>query len=236
MEDIGLEGVHKLIRITCILIRLKQLSNPTKLLVYALSALLTRLILPVRCDTVFSLLVHLSGSDLNLERNAGASDNGSMKRTVEVGLRSRNVILKSTGYGLEHFMHKTKRCITLKLSIYNDTYRVEVVYLVKGLVEGIHLSVKAVYGLNSTFNSEVYLILGKLFLNVLFSILKECSALAVFAVNRAVNLLVTDRVKVEQAEIFKLLLNSLDTETVSQGSIDIHGFKRDSSLSFLSLG
>ena len=130
-------------------------------------------------------------------------------------------------------MNKTESCVTLKLGIDDYSYCIEVVYLIKRLVLRIHLSVKAVYRFNSTLKIKVDVVFGKLVRENLFCFLNEVSATAKLLFNLKIYLIVTYSVKVVKADILKLLLNTLNTKTMCQWRINIHGFKGDSTLPVL---
>ena len=78
-----------------------------QLLVDIITAFLTRLILPMGGNTVLRFLMHLHGTNLNLERYTALTDDGSVKRTVKVRLRSGNIVFKSAGNGLKHLVNET---------------------------------------------------------------------------------------------------------------------------------
>ena len=119
-DHIALYLGHEFGRIARILLVIEHLTDPLETVIKRCVALLnSRLVLPVRCDTVFGSAVHFSRSYLNLEGDrligftALFSDNGGMKRFVAVGFRHRDIILESVRYGDIHRMDYTKRRITL---------------------------------------------------------------------------------------------------------------------------
>ena len=236
VEDVGLEGMDKLVGITRALIRLKKLGYPAKLLVnIRLRRLVARLVLPVCRNTVLCLLVHLYGTDLYLEGNSAVTDNGGVKRTVKVRLWRGNVVLESTGNRFEYLVNVAECGVTLKLGLHYDADGVEVVYLVKGLVLAIHFTVKAVNRLYPALNAAADVILGKFLGNKCLGLIDEITAPAEFLIDLLLHLLIAYVIKVEEAEILKLLLDSLDTETVSQGCVNIHRLKGDGTLAILLL-
>ena len=87
VEDIYLERTHELVRIAGIVLGLDELADPLQLVVYLLGALLARLVLPVRGNTVFGYAMHLPCSYLHLKRYPAPADNGGMERTVHIRLR-----------------------------------------------------------------------------------------------------------------------------------------------------
>ena len=69
------------------------------------------LVLPVRCNAVFRHLVHLGRADLDLERDAGAADDGRVERLVAVRLRGGDIVLEAARDGLVEVVHIAKHVI-----------------------------------------------------------------------------------------------------------------------------
>ena len=98
MENICLERVDKLVGISGVFIRLKQLCDPTQFFINVTACAFSALVLPMRRDTELRFLVHLSCSYLYLKRNTAATDYGRMERTVKVRLGRGNIVFKSSGH------------------------------------------------------------------------------------------------------------------------------------------
>ena len=132
-------------------------------------------------------------------------------------------------------MYKTERGITLKFGIYNNTNGIEVVNLIKCFVLRIHLTIKAIYRLYSALKIEVDIVFLKLFRKNSLCVLNKVTASAKLLLNLKMNLVITNSVEVIKADVLKLLLNTLNTEAVCQGSVNIHGLESDCTLTILLL-
>ena len=85
-------------------------------------------------------------------------------------------------------MNETECGIALKLVIYDNANGVKVIYLVKRSAEGIHLTVKTVYRLDSALEREMNTVFHELFGKLVFRIVKEITADAVFLLDRLLDL------------------------------------------------
>ena len=226
VEYICLERVEELVGVGSIRLGLDESRDPLKLVVDIELRLLSALVLPMRADTVFCYLVHLPGPYLNLERNTVAADDSGVERAVHIGLRSRDIVLKSSGHRLEHLVDKSERGVALELGIDDYSHRVEVIDLVKALILIEHLAVDTVYGFYSSRKLEMYVILAKLLIYYSSYVFDKSDALSVLLVDIIPYLVVSDRVEVGDTEIFELLLDLLHTETVCKRRVYVHSLKR----------
>ena len=122
-------------------------------------------------------------------------------------------------------MYQAERGITFKLCINDYTHSVKIVYLVKALVLIIHLAIYAVSRLYSSLCLKMYFVLTKSFLNLTRNLFDKIGVLAVFLLNIALHLGISNWVKVGNTQIFKLLLYFLYTETVGKRRVNVHSFK-----------
>ena len=123
-------------------------------------------------------------------------------------------------------MYKSKRRIAFKLCINDYSQSVKIVYLIKALIMVIHLVIDAVRRFDTALKRVGNMIFLKLFLYLCGNALYKIRALAVFILNIALHLGVSDRVKVGYTQIFKLLLDLLHTESVCERRVHVHGLKR----------
>ena len=163
IEDIVLQRIHELIVIDRVVFGIDKLRYPFKLLIYLFAAALAGFIFPMRGYTVFGDMVHFLCSDLHLERDSVAADNGRMERLIHIRLRCRNIILKASRDGFEKLVDYSESGITFYLVVNDYAQGVEVVYLVKAFVLVEHLPIDRIYGLYATLESIVDLIFVKLF-------------------------------------------------------------------------
>ena len=123
-------------------------------------------------------------------------------------------------------MYDSERGVALKLGIDDYSEGVEVVYLVKALILVEHLAVDAVHRFDASLEGEVYSVLLKLIGDIRAHLLDEVAVAAVLFLDIGADLLIPDGVEVLQSEILKLLLDLLNTETVSERCIHVHRFER----------
>ena len=112
-------------------------------------------------------------------------------------------------------MNYSENGIALKLRINDYSDSVKVVDLIKAFVLIIHLLINAVNRLYTSFKRKMYFIFGQFFRNDRADVFDYIQALTVFVFNRIPDLFVSYRVKVHYSEIFKFLLDFLNSETVS---------------------
>ena len=233
MEDVCLERLHEFIRVACCVLGLYKARYPFELVIHVRLGLFTALVFPVRRNAVFGDLVHLARSYLDLKRYTVASDDRSMERAVHIGLRHGDIILESARHRLEHLVDYTEHGIAFKLGTHDYAQRVKVVYLIKALVLIIHLAVYAVYRFDAPLKHKVNIVLAQLGVHRCADVFDEVLILTVFFLDIVLDLCVSDGIEVEQSEVFKLLLDPLHTEAVSERCIYLHRFKRYGALFFL---
>ena len=118
-------------------------------------------------------------------------------------------------------MNDTKRGIALKLRVNDYSYGVKVVYLVKTLILVIHLFVDAVDRFYSSLKREMNMVFRKLLGDDRAYTLYHVKALTVFTLDRFLDLTVSYRVKVLYTDVFKLLLDLLNSKSMRQASVRI---------------
>ncbi len=91
----------------------KRALEPVNLIVEALGIVSLRrrrttraLVEPVRRNAVLSLLVHLVGTNLNLERARGGTNNRGMQRLIVVELGHGDVVLEAPWHGVPQGVHR----------------------------------------------------------------------------------------------------------------------------------
>ena len=103
-------------------------------------------------DTELRGSVHLESTNLNLERNAVLSDDRRVQGLVHIGLRHRDVVLKTSGNRSVHLVNHAQNRITVPHRLHDNTNGKEVINLVNGLILIHHLFVNGKEMLNSTLN------------------------------------------------------------------------------------
>ena len=135
-------GVGDLIRRSPI----ERMFEPVNLVVQTLSVIglgsrrsARFLIQPVGGNAVLGLLVHLVGTNLNLERTSRGADNRRMKRLIVIDLGHGDIVFKATGHGVPQRMHRTERGIAIAHRMSDDAQRHQVINLGEFLALALHL-------------------------------------------------------------------------------------------------
>ena len=222
VEQIDFQGVHKLVRVLCIVLCVNQSGDPGKLAVDLFLALLTGFILPMGSHTVFCNMMHVPRTDLHLKRYAGPSDNGGMERLVHIRFGSGNIVLETAGDALEQLVNNAQRRITFQFVIHDNAESVKIIHLIKALVLIEHLPIDAVYGFNAALKREADIVLFQLLGDIFTDTFQKIAVLAVFLLNIRVHLGITNGIQISQRQILQFLLDTLNTKTVRQGSVHVH--------------
>ena len=101
-------------------------------------------------DAVLGLLVHLVGSNLNLERTGRGADNRRMERLVVIDLGHSDIVFKTTGHGMPQSMHGTKRGIAIAHRMGDDAQRHQIINLGELLALALHLLIDGPIVLGTT--------------------------------------------------------------------------------------
>ena len=222
-QKVALEIVEQVAGILAQALVLQQLADPCQTVVQLIVAFAALLVLPVGGNAVLGLLVHFAGADLHLKGDALVPDDGSVQALIAVGLGGGDIIFKAVGQRVVHIVDETKGAVTLGQRIQNDSYRVDIVDLVKGLVLHDGLAVDAVDALDpaldggtldAAFHQTALDDAGHLDQKLLAGALAEHSA----------DFGVAHRVQIMQAAILQLLLDVQDAKAVGDGGVHLHGF------------
>ena len=112
------------------------------------------LIQPVSGNAVFGLLVHLVGTNLNLERAGRRADNRRMERLVVIDLGHGDIVFKAAGHGVPQRVHRAERGVAIAHRMGNDAQRHQVVDLGELLALALHLLVDGPIVLGTTVDLE----------------------------------------------------------------------------------
>ena len=99
------------------------------------------LIEPVGGNAVLGLLMHLIGSNLNLERAGRGADNRRMERLVVIDLGHGDIVFKATRHGVPQRMHRAERGVAIAHRMRDDAQCHQVVDLGEFLALALHLLV-----------------------------------------------------------------------------------------------
>ena len=124
--------------------------------------------------------MHLTRTDLHLERDAVPADNRCVQGAVHIGLRRRNIVLEPSRHRVKHVVNHAERRIAFQLCFYDDAERVKIVDFVKALVLVVHFPVDAVDALDSALQRKMNMIFRKLLRYLLPRLFQKIPVQAVF--------------------------------------------------------
>ena len=221
-QQVALEVVQQIAGILADALVFQQLAHPCQTFVQLVVAIQTFFILPVGRNAVLGLLVHLAGADLHLKGDALVADDGGVQALVAIGLGSGDIVLEAVGQRMVHIVDEAQSAVALGQRIQNDTHRIDVVDLIKGLVLHDGLAIDAVNALDAALDgSALNAAFGQPPLDHTGHLCKEL--LACTLTEHPADLLVAHRVKVMQAAVFQLFLHIQDAQTVGNRGIHLHG-------------
>jgi hypothetical protein len=115
------QGLQELAGLLVLPLPVQQLAEPQHLVVaLGRRAALGLLVLPVRGNAELRRTVHVTGTDLQLDRLAMGADDGGVQRLVEVELRHRDEVLEPPGDRLPVGMDDTESGIAVTYGLHDD--------------------------------------------------------------------------------------------------------------------
>ena len=185
------------------------------------------LVQPVSSDAVLGLLVHLVGSNLDLERTGRGADNRRVKRLVVIDLGHGDIVFKTTGHGMPQGMHGTKRGIAITHRMSDDAQRHQVVNLGELLAFALHLLIDGPIVLGATVD------LKALKTNAIELIGERLDGLGQITLANLARLgyhardaLVGIGLQVEEGQVLELPLDRAHAQAVGQRRVYVHGLAR----------
>ena len=178
-------------------------------------------------NAVLGLLVHLIGSNLNLERAGRGADNRRMERLVVIDLGHGDIVFKATGHGMPQGMHGTKRGIAIAHRMSDDAQRHQVVNLGELLALALHLLIDGPIVLGTTVD------LKALKTNAIELIGERLDGLGQITLANLARLgyhardaLVGIGLQVEEGQVLELPLDRAHAQAVGQRRVYVHGLAR----------
>ena len=182
------------------------------------------LIEPVGGNAVLGLLMHLVGSNLNLERAGRGADNRRMERLVVIDLGHGDIVFKATGHGVPQRMYRTECGVAIAHRMRDDAQCHQVVDLGEFLALALHLLVDGPIVLGAAIDLEA------LQANAVELVGERLDGLGQIAFanlarlrHHARDALVGIGLQVEEGQVLELPLNRAHAQTVGQGRIHVHG-------------
>ena len=220
-------GIGDLIRRSPI----ERMFEPVNLVVQALGIIGLRrrrsarlLIEPVGGNAVLGLLMHLIGSNLNLERAGCGADNRRMERLVVIDLGHGDIVFKATRHGVPQRMHCAERGVAIAHRMRNNAQRHQIVDLRELLALALHLLIDGPIVLGAAINLET------LKANAVELVGERLDGLGQIALanlarlsHHARDALVGIGLQVEEGQVLELPLNRAHAQAVGQGRIHVHG-------------
>ena len=233
-EHVYLQIVEKVLRVG-LLLALQQPANPRELVLIPGAdsrAAVAHLVFPVRRDAVFGGVVHVPSAYLHLERDALGADDRRVYALVHVRLRGGYIVLEAAGHGLEHVVDDAEDVITVGDRVHDDAEGTEVEDAGDVEILRVHLAVDAVYMLDAAEYRGVDALGVEPLLHFFLNAGHERFQLRHTLLKGLGYLVVAGRVEVLEREVFKLPFRALHTETVRDGGVYLHRFKRFYALLF----
>ena len=175
-------------------------------------------------NAVLGLLMHLVGSNLNLERTSRGSDNRRVKRLVVIDLGHGDIVFKATGHGVPQRMHRTERGIAIAHRMGDDAQRHQVVNLGELLALALHLLIDRPIVLGTAVD------LKALQANAVELIGERLDSLGQIALANLARLgyhardaLVGIGLQVKEGQVLEFPLDRAHAQTVGQGRVYVHG-------------
>ena len=170
---------------------------------------------PVGGNAVLGLLVHLVGSNLNLERTGRGADNRRMERLVVIDLGHGDIVFKAAGHGVPQRVHRAERGVAIAHRMGNDAQRHQVVDLGELLALALHLLVDGPIVLGTTVDLEA------LKTNTVELVGERLDGLGQIALanlarlrHHARDALVGVGLQIEEGQVLELPLNGTHTQTI----------------------
>ena len=175
-------------------------------------------------NAVLGLLMHLVGSNLNLERTGRGADDRRVERLVVIDLGHGDIVFKATGHGVPQRMHRAERGVAIAHRMRDDTQCHQVVDLGEFLALALHLLVDGPIVLGTAVNLEVLQANAVEFVGECLDGLGQIALTDLARLrHHARDALVGVGFKVEEGQVLELPFNGAHAQTVGQGRIHVHG-------------
>ena len=175
-------------------------------------------------NAVLGLLMHLVGSNLNLERASRGADDRRVERLVVIDLGHGDIVFKATGHGVPQRVHRAERGVAIAHRMRDDAQCHQVVDLGEFLALALHLLVDGPIVLGTAVDLEVFQA------NAVELVGERLDGLGQIALtdlarlrHHARDALVGIGLQVEEGQVLELPFNGAHAQTVGQGRIHVHG-------------
>ena len=178
----------------------------------------------MRSDALFRHLVHFFGTDLHFEGRSLFGNHGSVQRLIKIRSRHGDKVFDPARHRTPQIVNDAEHGIAVLHRLRDHPHGVEVVHLLDRNMLPLQLLVDAVQPLDAAFHrggdARLFQLVAK------YSFHPRQKSLSCFAAgfNRIVDLLISDRIDVAEAEVFQLSADFSHAQTVSDGGVDLESF------------
>ena len=166
-------------------------------------------------NAVLGLLMHLVGSNLNLERASRGADDRRVERLVVIDLGHGDIVFKATGHGVPQRVHRAERGVAIAHRMRDDAQCHQVVDLGEFLALALHLLVDGPIVLGTAVDLEVFQA------NAVELVGERLDGLGQIALanlarlrHHARDALVGVGLQIEEGQVLELPLNGTHTQTI----------------------
>ena len=190
----------------------------------------------MRSNAAFGQLVHLVRADLHLDGCAKRAEQRGMQRLIAVRLGNGDVVLEFAGKRFVQAMQYAEREIARGNILDQDAKTVDIQHLREGQRFGLHLLVDAI----QVFLASAHFGLDVVFVQTLadrFQYLAyHFAPIAACHLERFRQHRVAVRIQILETEVFQLLIQRVQAQTIGDGRIDVHRFAGDALALFFGNG
>ena len=228
-EQVGLEGIDKLLAVPGLVLPVQDLPYPVQLAVQVVAGPAALLVAPVGRDAVLRHPVHLPGADLHLkgEGHLAPAHHRGVQGLVHVGLGDGDVVLEPAGDLVPQGMDDAQHGVAVGDGVHQHPDGDQVVDLVKGLVLQNHLAVDGVEVLGPAVDVVMNVLLVQLLGQLGDDHADVFLPLGALLPHLLHQVLVAHGVDVAQGEILQLLLDGVHAQAVGQRRVDLKGLPGD---------
>ena len=168
--------------------------------------------------------MHLIGADLYLKRLPIASNQGGVQGLVHILFWHGYIVFKTARNGLIHLMDDTQGSIAVLHGLNHDTHCEQIIYLVQSLVLVHHLFIDTEEMLHTSAHRGLNARILHVALDLVHDFLDKGLSCILAEGHLLHQVVIYIRLKELKGQIVQFNLNLGNTQSVSDGSIDLHGF------------
>ena len=218
--------VPELGRIAGFVLDIEQRLQPLGGQVLGVMALLG-LVQPVGCHAGLGHDVHLFRADLELDADAGRTDQRGMQRLVAIALGDGDVILEAARHGLVLLMQHTQGRIAVQHLGNHDAKAVNVRDLGKAQLVLLHAQIQRIQSALTPQQAGRQALLGEFGVDFILHALHQIAAACARAANGLLQRGIAPGVQMLERQVLQLAIGLVQTQAVRDGSVDFQCLGRD---------